>query len=325
MSKKIIGMISSYPKLNPSAADWLWHQTPNPFGEWGNVQMLATHPQPDFLLFYNFFTWPSRPEYPKPWSYLKAPQKEKRYQQELAEMQAKLRGVPQERCIFLWREPPLDEVLPRTIRHYQSAKKYCGYISGPDDYAPQPDYMPAIWYLLNEFRDFNDLESPEKIKPCSWIVSGVNRAATHQKRFEFMQSLVNAQLDVDLYGRNLPDWTKSCGSLGNKWHGMAPYYYNLTIENYAENDWYVTEKLWDALLCWCLPIYYGGTAPDKLLPPGSFLRLPSLDEKGIQFIQEVTATPDAWYEAKEAIAEARQIVLHKLNLLEWLSNFVAKF
>ena len=71
--------------------------------------------------------------------------------------------------------------------------------------------------------------------------------------------------------------------------------------------------------------YKGGPAADKLLPPGSFLRLPSMDEKGLKYIQEVTATPDAWYEAKEAIAEARQIILHKLNLVAWLSDYIENF
>jgi hypothetical protein len=103
---------------------------------------------------------------------------------------------------------------------------------------------------------------------------------------------------------------------------MAPYHYNLAIENYADNDWYVSEKLWDSLLAWCLPIYYGGSAADKLLPPGSFLRLPSLDEKGLAYIRDVTSNPDAWHEAKDAIAEARQIILHKLNLMNWLSEYV---
>jgi hypothetical protein len=60
------------------------------------------------------------------------------------------------------------------------------------------------------------------------------------------------------------------------------------------------------------------------LPPGSFLRLPSLDEKGIAYIKEVTASPDAWHEAKAAIAEARQVILHELNLLNFLSNLLEK-
>jgi hypothetical protein len=105
---------------------------------------------------------------------------------------------------------------------------------------------------------------------------------------------------------------------------MAPYYYNIAIENYAENDLYVSEKLWDSLLSWCLPIYYGGGAAEKLLPPGSYLKLPSLDEKGFAYLKEVTSNLDTWHQAKDAIAQARQIILHKLNLLAWLSNFVEK-
>jgi hypothetical protein len=50
-----------------------------------------------------------------------------------------------------------------------------------------------------------------------------------------------------------------------------------------------------------------------------------LDEKGLAYIREVTASPDLWYERKDAIAEARQIILHKLNLLNWLSDYVKQF
>ncbi|PLZ67458.1 glycosyltransferase family 10 domain-containing protein, partial [Fischerella thermalis] len=217
---------------------------------------------------------------------------------------------------------PLDEVVEKHKLAYKEAQKYCGYVSGPDDFAPTPDYMPAIWYHANSFRDLHEMPPPEKTSTCSWITSGINRTANHRQRLDFLKSLQSSGIKVDFYGRDLPSWTKSSGELGNKWYGMAPYYYNLAIENYSGNNWYVSEKLWDALLAWCLPIYYGGSAADKLLPSGSFLRLPSLDEKGIAYIQEITATPDAWYEAKDAIAEARQIILHELNLLNWLSNFV---
>ena len=321
MGRKTVGMISTYPGL--TQCSWLWHQTPHPFGTWGNIEMRAQDPNPDFLLLYNFLSFPKAPAKSLLWF---VNQKRKQsYEQELESMQAKLRGVPKEKIIFLWREPPLEEVLQRTIAHYKSAEKYCGYVSGPDDYAPHPDYMPAIWYIGNSFRDLNDMSVPEKVKTCSWIVSGVNRAATHEKRFQFLKLLQESNFEFDLYGRNLPTWTRNMGEIGNKWYAMAPYYYNLTIENYVENDWYVSEKLWDALLAWCLPIYYGGPAADKLLPPGSFLRLPSMDEKGLAYIKEVTSTPDAWHEAKDAIAEARQIILNKLNLMEWLSNFVGNF
>ena len=321
MSKKIVGMVSSYKNLNPR--DWLWQQTPHPFGLWGNIQILATEPEPDFLLMYQY-NFP-KPTAKKPiqvswWKYW-----QKQNPTSQVDISSLLRGVPQERVIYLRREPPFEYHKQITLAQYQKAQEYCGYVSGPDEFAPNPDYMPAIWYHANSFRDLNEMPPPEKTGCCSWITSGIDRSAEHRQRLKFLNLLRKNQVDFDLYGRRLPDWAQGLGSLKNKWNAMAPYYYNLAIENYAANEWYVSEKLWDALLAWCLPIYYGGPAADKLLPPGSFLRLPSLDEKGMAYIREVTANLDAWYEAKEAIAEARQIILHKLNLLEWLSNFVSKF
>lgn len=320
MGRKIVGMVSSYVGLNPSPVDWLWQQTPNPFGVWGNIEMQATATQPDFLLLYQFDFLP-KPASKKRWEKLL-----KKFQPaEEEDFRPQFHGVSQEQIIYLLREPPLTEIVHLNKAVYAKAKQYCGYISGPDDFAPTPDYMPAIWYLNNSFRDLNEMPIPAKEKTCSWITSGISRTANHRQRLEFIRLLQNGEVNFDLYGRGLPNWAQAKGQLHNKWYAMAPYYYNLSIENYAENNWYVSEKLWDALLAWCLPIYYGGPAADKLLPPGSFLRLPSLDEKGLAYIKEVTATPDAWYAAKDAIAEARQIILHKLNLLNWLSEYVEKF
>ena len=315
-----VGMLSSYPGLNPAGSDWLWLQSPQPFGQWGRMRVAARSPHPDFLLLYNFHHFPRMPQQ-KRWP-LQQKQEAARYARERDTFQAQIRGVSKERIVFLLREPPLDEVVSQNQRMYHQAQQYCGYVSGPDDAAPTPNYMPAIWYINVPFRDLADMPSPPKIKSCSWITSGIDRTANHRQRLAFLQQIQEAQLNVDVYGRDLPTWCDHGGRLNNKWHGVAPYHYNLAIENYAGNQWYVSEKLWDALLAWCLPIYYGGTAADALLPPGSFLRLPSLDHDGIRYIQDVTATLDAWHEAREAIAEARQIILHKLNLMAWLSNHI---
>ena len=318
---KTIGMISSYVGLNPCPIDWLWQQAKQPFGHWDNIQLNATAKNPDFLLMYNFHDFPEPPD--RHWNPLKHQRRQHRYQHQQTELQHRLQNVPRDRTMFLWREPPLAEVVDKNVAYYNQAKPYAACISGPDDRAPHPDYMPAIWYLNNSFEELNQLPPPTKLRPCSWITSGIDRTANHRDRLSFLKLIHDSDINCDFYGRGLPDWARA-GSINNKWYGMAPYRYNLAIENYANNDWYVSEKLWDSLLSWCLPIYYGGSAADKLLPPGSFLRLPSMDEKGLRYIQEVTSTPDAWYEAKDAIAEARQIILHKLNLVNWLSEYVKK-
>lgn len=323
MSQATVGMATSY--RGAEQCDWLWHQTPHPQGVWGNVRIDARHPQPDFLLLYQFdFPAPAPPPTLKDRLRGVKHRLQGRAPAPPENLADRFRHVPRDRCIYLLREPPLDEVVETNRRNYREAQQWCAYVSGPDDDAPTPDYMPAIWYVGNAFRELNEMPPPEKTRPCSWITSGINRTENHRRRLAFLRAIAESGLDCDRFGRGLPDWAAARGELKNKWHGMAPYRYNLAIENYADNDWYVSEKLWDSLLSWCLPIYYGGPAADKLLPPGSFLRLPALDESGLAYIREVTASPDAWYDAKDAIAEARQIILHRLNLANWLSEFVAR-
>jgi len=316
MTQKIVGMLSSYPGMKHG--DWLWQQTPHPFGVWGNIQMLAKAEKPDFLLMYQY-DFPGPPPQPTWKDRLRG-----RKPPTPPDIPSLLRGVPQERIIYLMREPPLKEIAHKNKANYQAAKQYCGYISGPDNFAPISEYMPAIWYYGSSFRELNELGVPPKTRRCSWITSGISRTKNHRRRLAFLRLLRESDLALDIYGRGLPDWARGGGELKVKAGAIAPYYYNLAIENYIDNDWYASEKLWDALLGWSLPIYYGGGAADKLLPPGSFLRLPSQDEKGLAYIKEVTSTLDAWHAAKDAIAEARQIILHKLNLLAWLSDFAAK-
>lgn len=316
MGRCIVGMLSSYPNLTQS--DWLWHQTPEPFGVWRNVQILKNAPRPDFLLLYqfDFYRKVAKPRR-FPW------QQATWHHEKVNLTDADRRSLSRAQLIYLMREPPLAETLPRLQQNYRAAQSICGYVAAPDDAAPTPDYMPAIWYHANSFRELDQMPPPPKSRPCSWITSGIDRTANHRKRLAFLRDLQTfAPGQVEIYGRDLPPTVQTVGAVDNKWHAMSPYYYNLAIENYADNGWYASEKLWDALLAWCLPIYYGGTAADRLLPPGSFLRLPSLDEKGIASIQDIIRSPEAWYAAKSAIAEARQIILHKLNLLNWLSEFV---
>ncbi|MEO1519742.1 MAG: glycosyltransferase family 10 [Cyanobacteria bacterium J06633_2] len=317
-----IGMISSYTGLNPRPVDWLWNQTPHAAGQWGNVQLMARSPHPDFLLLYQYdFPLPSTSTRSPLWSFRRNASLQAQ-KPEQSELDALLQHVPKERIIALTREPPLDEVVEKQKHHYELAQSHCGFVSGPADFAPTPDYMPAIWYVKASFRELDTLDAPLKERRCSWITSGISRTENHRKRLRFMQQLVDSGMNVDLFGRGLPEWANGGGEVSNKWHVMAPYYYNLAIENYADNAWYASEKLWDSLLSWCLPIYYGGSAADALLPEGSFVRLPSLDEAGLAYINDLIATPDAWHERKEAIAEARQVILHKLNLMNWLSDYV---
>ncbi|NET59243.1 MAG: hypothetical protein F6K47_24815, partial [Symploca sp. SIO2E6] len=158
-NKKIVGMISSYKGLKPSPVDWLWKQTPHPCGVWGNIQMMASAPKPDFLLLYNFndFTSPN-PQQRRFRNLLKSFRTEPETNQ--PNIQAKLRGVPQERIVALVREPPFPKMQQHRITVYQQAQQYCGYVSGPDEFAPTPDYMPRVKWSASSCQ-------LRMLRPCS--------------------------------------------------------------------------------------------------------------------------------------------------------------
>ncbi|PMB02144.1 glycosyltransferase, partial [Fischerella thermalis CCMEE 5196] len=85
---KTIGMISSYRALEKQG-DWLWQQTPHPFGVWGNIQMQALATQPDFLLMYQF----NFPKTPQKKSWLDRFRRQKKSEVKIENF---LRGTPKE-------------------------------------------------------------------------------------------------------------------------------------------------------------------------------------------------------------------------------------
>ena len=56
-------------------------------------------------------------------------------------------------------------------------------------------------------------------------------------------------LPVDVLGRGYVPFE-------NKWEGLLPYHYSIVIEN-AQEPYYFTEKIIDAMMCNTIPIYWG--------------------------------------------------------------------
>ena len=91
----------------------------------------------------------------------------------------------------------------------------------------------------------------QKTKILSIISSDKRSKKGHQQRFDFVEYL-KQHLDhdvVDFYGRGT-------NSVNDKWDALEQYKYHLVIEN-TSDEHYWTEKLSDAFLAECYPIYYG--------------------------------------------------------------------
>jgi Glycosyltransferase family 10 (fucosyltransferase) C-term len=117
---------------------------------------------------------------------------------------------------------------------------------------------------------------------CS-IATGLSGLPGYENRRKFIEGFSKENSALDLYGRysksviNLSSYRGECES---KWQTLGRYKYNLVIENSRE-DWYVSEKIFDSIICGCFPIYYGSDKILDLLPADSLYYLPDLDSESL--------------------------------------------
>lgn len=126
---------------------------------------------------------------------------------------------------------------------------------------------------------------------CS-VVSGFNGVPGYEDRRIFLEGFSKSTPQFDIYGRyskaiySLPAYR---GYAASKYQTLSHYRYNLAIENSIE-DWYISEKIFDALLCGCMPIYYGSEKIFDLIPNEWFHFLPDLSPKSIKLAANLVKT-----------------------------------
>ncbi|MFB9077337.1 glycosyltransferase family 10 domain-containing protein [Flavobacterium procerum] len=81
---------------------------------------------------------------------------------------------------------------------------------------------------------------------------------------------------MDIYGKGWPEGMSKENSRAGEWRTrkqtlLDPYKFNLCFENTIAFN-YLTEKIWDSIESYCLPIYYGeGTNVYEIFPENSFI------------------------------------------------------
>lgn len=179
-------------------------------------------------------------------------------------------------------------------------------------------WMPQTWWVNLPFDELKKGKIPEKNKNLSVIDSGKRMVVGHNKRLRVINQLINKHPNkIDIYGKitmgkknnnvfkkPLPDRAKE--------DGLLDYRYNLACEN-GRTDFYFSEKIVDALLCWCMPIYWGCKNIDKFLPEGSYINI-DLDDKNV--VEKIIEISESNYREDniEKIREARDLILNKYNI-----------
>ena len=153
--------------------------------------------------------------------------------------------------------------------------------------------------------------------------------ALHLQRLDF----------CDIYGRHWPDDVKVLGNsrVGN-WRAakaeiLKGYAVNLAFENNIVPQ-YITEKIWDAVINACLPVYHGAqNGVYRVFPEGSFIEAAgkSVEELGDEILAMSQPEMAERYEAclraylKICRKNRRKISRHAcaLRTIEFLRNAVA--
>ncbi len=201
------------------------------------------------------------------------------------------------------------------------AGRRCARVYGPDDRATHPITLPVTWSMHHGIEDWKRAE-PNHDRPISLacVTSGKTFWKGHRDRLGFIELLRNSGVEMELFGGSIDSVLSPRGPVQCKSNILRAARFTLAIENSADNDRYVTEKLWDPLLCWSLPIYYGSRAADALIPSEAFVRIPSLDARGVEVVRETIADPSIREARLSAIREAREKILGEHRLIEWMNR-----
>lgn len=171
------------------------------------------------------------------------------------------------------------------------------------------------WHVDMTYDQLKKMSPPDKKRPLSWITTNKALFPGHRERMQFLNKLKSASVEFDLFGRGFH-------SLDNKYDGLAPYRYSLAVENCSAPH-YWTEKLADCFLTWTMPVYYGCTNLEDYFPKESFLQIDINDPKVCEYIKDI-ARSDLYLKHRDAITEARNMVLDNYQLFPFIINKINK-
>jgi hypothetical protein len=229
-------------------------------------------------------------------------------------------GTPRDRTYMLMYEPPpIAERYRRSVgRHVARAWAPDGRWAGP---ALAHDRLP-VWWTIGASRAALLAEpipddDRQRDLPLVIVTGGKSTLPGHVDRLDFLRLLRRAGVPLTIYGRGVPPDLGSLGPVTDKAEVLRRARLTLAIENWWQGDLYVSEKLWDPLLCWSLPIYFGSRAADAMIPADSFVRLPDLGEAGVGAVRAALADGALWRRRLGAMAAARAAALGRLRMVPW--------
>jgi len=223
---------------------------------------------------------------------------------------------PKGNAWIITQEPPTDyfRFYTKSFKYFDRVFTYYKDTKHPSVRSMQPA-LP--WHLLKSYQYLKSLSVDNlsrKKNDVVWITSNKKGFAGQKARMRFREYLEKANFNFHLYGRGFTH-------IDDKFDGLFPCKYALSIENYSEDN-YWTEKIADAFLSWCLPFYWGAKNVEDYFPPESFIRIDIHNpENAMRTIQKAIADNE-WERRLPAIEKARKLILEQYQFFPYITKLI---
>jgi hypothetical protein len=211
---------------------------------------------------------------------------------------------------------------------------------------------PGEWWLDYDYDYLSTLKSPNKTKQAICCFTAHSHKAVskypnmYTDRVKFMEKalLESDFAKIDLYGRPAQNFTanailnrfyrgvlgvsKPDGGKGEHQHGkeiLSEYRYSFEFDvGLTSNYW--SERIYDSILLWCYPLYWGSRNLHEYLPKDSFAYV-NIEAEGTELEAEVQKAmyilrSDTRERNLKAIEEARDLMLNRYQMWAYMHDVV---
>jgi hypothetical protein len=285
-----------YPKYGQTLVlrDILRRSTPGGSGVWDGVAFTrGEFGQPDWHLILNSIHW--------------------------NEKRVKFQGRPN-RTMFAIGEPPTEIHRPWHEAQVDGSIVLTCDESLSDNpparrhYITQPPCMGS-WSVQKSYDELKSQSPIEKSRNLSWVCSEEAILEGHNYRLDFLNKL-KAEIEFDHFGRGFYP-------VDDKWGALAPYRYSIAFENSCY-DYYFSEKLFDCYVAETMPIYYGSKIITQFVPAESLIILDPEDPDAPRIIEDISKS-GIWKKNRDAVLEAKRLVLDEYNMFARIAKFMKNF
>jgi hypothetical protein len=187
-------------------------------------------------------------------------------------------------------------------------------------------YNNCSWQLTKTFEELSRNNDSKIYNYLSTICSSKYFDPGHIKRIDFLKYFESRadSIKIDIYGSdNSHNFNNYRVQLSNeeKSNGLFPYKYYFMAENNSEYN-YITEKIWEPLICECLCFYWGAPNLNTYINPLAFIRL-DLDnfEESYNIIKNAINN-DLYSQRIEIIRQEKYKILNYYNFFPTIERII---